>query len=229
MDGTAAGLSDEKMPDDVGALRERILLLRASIKALTESLAISNSEAEMFKRQSSDLALKIETLGLAGVDKDKDGIEQRLLAAVRDLRVLTRRNDAAVAELIRLSEAIQVLIKSTDHVDPKVQMAVETELRKTSEILGAPAAPGASAVEPTLIDGMVVDVKEDLSLVVANIGDKQGVRIGMPFQVWRKDKRIGEVRVVDVRERICGAVIQSLESENEPIKTGDRLKVDARQ
>jgi hypothetical protein len=36
------------------------------------------------------------------------------------------------------------------------------------------------------------------------------------------------VRVVDVRKTICGAVIQSLESEKEPVKTGDRLKVDAR-
>jgi hypothetical protein len=75
---------------------------------------------------------------------------------------------------------------------------------------------------------MVVDVKDDLALIVANIGEKQGVRIGMPFQIWREDKRIGEVRVVDVRKTICGAVIQSLESEKEPVKTGDRLKVDAR-
>ena len=74
---------------------------------------------------------------------------------------------------------------------------------------------------------MVVDVKDDLALVVANIGEKQGVRVGMPFQIWREDKRIGEVRVVDVRKTICGAVIQSLESEKEPVKTGDRLKVDA--
>ena len=75
---------------------------------------------------------------------------------------------------------------------------------------------------------MVVDVKEELALIVANIGEKQGVRIGMPFQVWREDKRIGEVRVIDVRDSISGAVIQSLESEKVPVKNGDRLKVDAR-
>ena len=83
-------------------------------------------------------------------------------------------------------------------------------------------------MEATLNDGMVVDVKDDLALVIANIGEKQGVSIGMPFQVWRDDKRIGEVRVVDVRRSISGAVIQSLESEKVPVKTGDRLKVDAR-
>ena len=49
----------------------------------------------------------------------------------------------------------------------------------------------------------------------------------MPFQVWRGDDRIGLVRVVDVREKIAGAVIQDLDSK-EKIKVGDRLRVDAR-
>ena len=74
---------------------------------------------------------------------------------------------------------------------------------------------------------MVVDTKEDLSLVVANIGSKHGVKVGMPFQVWRDNRRIGNVRVVDVRDRISGAIIQNLESEKETVKTGDRLRVDA--
>ena len=83
--------------------------------------------------------------------------------------------------------------------------------------------------EPTLTDGMVIDVKDDLSLVIANIGSRQGVRIGMPFQIWRESKRIGTVRVIDVRERISGAIVQSLDNEKETIKTGDRLRVDAKQ
>lgn len=215
--------------EDTEALQEKILLLRSAVQSLTDSLAISNAEAEAFKRQASDLALKLEALGLEGVEKDQSKLEQRLLAAVRDLRLSQKQHEDAVNQLLRLAEAIQVLITSTDQINPQVRLTVETELRKTSEILGAPKAAQADAVAATLNDGMVMDVKEDLSLVVANIGEKQGVLIGMPFQVWREDKRIGEVRVVDVRERICGAIIQSLDSEKTPIKTGDRLKVDARQ
>lgn len=215
--------------DDVQALQEKILLLRSTIKTLTESLAIANSEAETFKRQSADLALKIEALGLAGAEKDQGKLEQRLLAAVRDLRLLKTQHDAAVSQLVRLTEAIQVLMKSTENVDPQMRMAVETELRKTSEVLGTPTAARTEAVQATLNDGMVVEVKEELSLVVANIGHKQGVQIGMPFQVWRGGKHIGDVRVVDVRERISGALIQNLATEKEKIQAGDRLKVDARQ
>jgi hypothetical protein len=214
--------------EDVEALQEQIVLLRSAIKSLTESLAISNSEAETFKRQTADLTLKIEALGIPDVENDQSKVEQRLLAAVRDLRLLKKQFESAINQLVRLTEAVQVLLKSTEGIDAQARMAVETELRKTNEILGAPLAAKTGPVEATLNDGMVVDVKDDLALIVANIGEKQGVRVGMPFQVWREDKRIGDVRVIDVRNSICGAVIQSLESEKVPVKTGDRLKVDAR-
>jgi hypothetical protein len=35
------------------------------------------------------------------------------------------------------------------------------------------------------------------------------------------------LRVVDVRQKICGAVIQEMDSKKERIKVGDRLQVDA--
>ncbi len=210
-----------------GSLEERLVLARASIQALTEALALSNSEAEIFKRQSADLQLKLDAYGLTGLDREPAKIEQRLLAAVRDLRILKKKNEDALNQLVRLTEAIQVLIKTTEGINPQARLTVETELRKTNEILGSADAPEAVSLEPTLSDGMVIDLKEDLSLVVANIGSRQGVKVGMPFQVWRDNKRIGNVRVVDVRDRISGAVIQNLESEKQPIKTGDRLRVDA--
>ncbi|MEI6493551.1 MAG: hypothetical protein WCO94_13455 [Verrucomicrobiota bacterium] len=217
------------VPDetDHGSLEEKLVLARSSIKALTDSLAMANNEAEVFKRQSTDLQLKLDAYGLAGLDKEPEKVEQRLLAAVRDLRVLKKQNEDAVNQLVRLSESIQVLIKTTESINPQARMAVEAELRKTSEILGTPSAARAQSIEATLSDGMVVDTKEDLSLVVANIGAKHGVKVGMPFQVWRDNRRIGNVRVVDVRDRICGAVIQNLESEKQTVKTGDRLRVDA--
>ena len=72
-------------------------------------------------------------------------------------------------------------------------------------------------------------MKDDWSLVVGNLGEKQGVKIGMPLRVVRDDESIATLRVVDVRQKICGAVIQEMGSEKEKIKVGDRLQADARQ
>jgi hypothetical protein len=50
----------------------------------------------------------------------------------------------------------------------------------------------------------------------------------MPFRIVRGNNVIGNVQVVEVREKIAGAVIQHLSFEREQIKVGDRLVVDAR-
>ena len=84
----------------------------------------------------------------------------------------------------------------------------------------------APAESGSLLDGSVIGLKEEWSFVVGNFGAREGVKIGMPLRVKRGDEVLARLRVVDVRERICGAVIQ--ESGKEKIKVGDRLEVDAR-
>lgn len=226
--GTRTAAPDASSDDDDAAqLQERLVLSENTIKQLTESLANANAEAETYKRQATDLSLKLQALG---IDQDPDAIEQRLLAAVRDLRLAKKDNEEYRTGLIQLSEAVVALLKSTEQIAPENRMTVETELRRTNEMLGAPTnAKPAEAVEPTLQDAMVVDVRDELSMIVTNVGDKHGVKIGMPFQVWRNDKKIGSVVVVDPRDRISGAIIQNLENNKNPVKIGDRLRVDARQ
>jgi hypothetical protein len=120
-------------------------------------------------------------------------------------------------------------MKSSQGADPEIRAALEKELRLANGMLNAgPDGGQPPSGGPTLTDASVVEVKAEFALVVANIGRDAGVKVGMPFQVWRDDRRIGDVRVIDVRDRISGAVIQNLVSEEDSIKTGDRLRVDAR-
>jgi hypothetical protein len=49
----------------------------------------------------------------------------------------------------------------------------------------------------------------------------------MPMRVTRGDRRIATLRVIDVRQKICGAVIQEMDSKKDRIRVGDRLQVDA--
>jgi len=47
------------------------------------------------------------------------------------------------------------------------------------------------------------------------------------MRVMRDDRNVASLRVVDVRQKICGAVIQEMDSNKEKIRVGDRLQVDA--
>jgi len=126
---------------------------------------------------------------------------------------------------LRLSEAILHLLKTSPGGDAQARMEVETQLRSANELIAKEQKPEETA---TLMDGSVISVKEEWSLVVGNLGEKQGVKMGMPLRVMRGDKLIATLRVVDVRQKICGAVIQEMGSEKEKVRVGDRLQADAR-
>jgi hypothetical protein len=207
-------------------LQRQLLIAQQSLKALTSSLAESNAEAELFRRKYSDLQLQMEALGLASANKDRAKLEQRLLAAVSDLQLAQKERDAYRDQMLRLDEAMLCYLKTSQSADAKARMDVETQLRSIDELvtksMNAPDLP-----EPSLMDGSVISVKDEWSFVVGNLGEKQGVKIGMPMRAMRGDKRIATLRIIDVRQRICGAVVQEMDSKTDRIKVGDRLQVDA--
>src|SRR5215468_5489231 len=207
-------------------MRKQLSTAQESLKALTSSLAESNAEAEELRRKYSDLELRMEALGLASASKDRAKLEQRLLAAVSDLQVAQKEREEYRDQMLRLNEAVLRYIKTSQGDDAQARMDVETQLRSTNELVTKSTNP-PEAPEPGLMDGSVISVKEEWSFVVGNLGEKQGVKIGMPMRVMRDDRKIASLRVVDVRQKICGAVVQEMDSKKERIKVGDRLQVDA--
>jgi hypothetical protein len=208
-------------------LRRQLSIQQESLKTLTASLAESNAEAEVFRRKFADLESRMEALGLASASKDRAKLEQRLLAAVNDLRLAQKESDELRDQLLGLNEALLRYLKTSQGGDAEARADVETQLRKTNELVGRSIPPWRDAKEPqaSLMDASVLSVKDEWSFVVANIGEQHGVKIGMPLRVMRGDQKIATLRVVDVRQRICGAVIE--DSGKEKTKVGDRLQVDA--
>lgn len=206
-------------------LRKQLSIQQESLKTLTASLAESNAEAEVFRRKFADLESRMEALGLASASKDRAKLEQRLLAAVSDLRLAQKERDELRDQLLGLNEALLRYLQTVQGGDAQARADVETQLRKTNELVGRSAARRSEEPQASLMDASVLSVKDEWSFVVANIGEQQGVKIGMPLRVMRGEQKVATLRVVDVRQRICGAVIE--DSGQEKIKVGDRLQVDA--
>jgi hypothetical protein len=216
---TAAALLAQKEE-----LRRQLSLSQETVRTLTTSLAESNAEAELFRRKFADLQLRMEALGLASASKDRAKLEQRLLTAVSDLQLAQKERDQYRDQMMQLSETMLRYLKTAEGGDPQARMDVETQLRSMNALVDKSAK--AQPQNGSLLDGSVISVKEEWSFVVGNFGAREGVKIGMPLRVKRGDEVVAKLRVVDVRERICGAVIQ--ESGKEKIKVGDRLEVDVR-
>jgi len=223
---TAASPATAEALQENEQLQRQLSIAQESLKALTSSLAESNAEAEELRRKYSDLELRMEALGLASANKDRAKLEQRLLAAVSDLQLAQKERDQYRDEMLRLNEAVLCYLKTSQGGDAKARMEVEAQLRSINTLI-TKSTSTPDLPEPGLMDGSVISVKEEWSFVVGNLGEKQGVKIGMPMRVMQDDRKIATLRVVDVRQKICGAVIQEMNSSKERIKVGDRLQVDA--
>ena len=71
------------------------------------------------------------------------------------------------------------------------------------------------------IESTVVDVNPELGMVVLDAGSRDGMRYGLALSVLRDRRRVAGIRVVDVRERIAGAVVEET-ARGEAPQTGDR-------
>ena len=211
------------------ALRQRNDLRQTTIRTLNESLAVANAECEVFRRQYGDLKLRMEAFGLASVGDNKEALEQRLLKAVRDLDLVRDEKDKLAERMVALSETVLLYMKTATTADPKIRLDVEEQLRAANAAMDESAAKEATAVTPVsgnLNAAQVISVKDEYSLAVMNLGSLQGVKIGMPFVIVRGNKFIAHARIVDVRDKISGAVVEEYGSNTEKVKVGDTMRVD---
>ncbi len=213
----------EKQQAEIQHLREQLAQAEESRRVLTESLAIANAEAELFKRQYRDLKLRMEALGLESANPDRRGLEQRLLQAVSDLRIEREEAEKLRDQLVRLAEAMLPYLAASTVENAELRAAVEAQMRQAAELAyPMPDAPARDTA--TLTDARVLSVKDEWSLVVGNLGEREGVKIGMPFRVTRSGETIADLVVVEVRDRVFGAVVQNM-AESKTINVGDKLQV----
>ncbi len=66
----------------------------------------------------------------------------------------------------------------------------------------------------------VVDVNPELGLVVLDAGVRQGLRLNVEYRVVRNEAIIAQLRVVDIRETIAGALVEKMSHQGLP-RIGD--------
>ncbi len=187
------------------------------IRLLTENLAVARTESELFHKKWSEAQLRAQTLGVDAGDAHAAQTRRQLAESVRALYLADAERQQLVAQVRRLIEALQ---KPGD---------VAGELARTKALFDATdqSASGHATdgqVQGSLGAATVLDVNPDLRLVVLNIGQPEGARIGMPMVVVRGEDVVAELKVVEVRQRICGALIEWVK-EGVTLKTGDVARV----
>lgn len=195
--------------------------------ALAQSAAAANSESNELKDRYEKLRGLLEGLGVGALENAKDQTQERLLAALGDLRIMKDQRDQLAEALIDLAEGGMELMKVAQAADPSAVDRVNKAITKADNAL---VKAGVSQIDGQNLADMqnarVVSLKNELGIAVLSIGAKDGVKPGMPFEIFREDKPIAKVLVTEVRNSVCGAVVQELASASDPVRVGDRGRVD---
>ena len=198
-------------------------------QALAESLAESNRVAEKLRTDYEELLLRMASLGVDLLKPDPKSLEQRLLKAVRERDLAEQEKEKLAGQLLRLSEVAGNFSRSAISGDENLRGFLEEQVEQASRVLGLTTAAPVRDNALSLSEGQVVSVDPEIGLIVLNVGRESGVRIGMPFQILRADRPVGTALVVDARDTVSGAVLQSLVAAGDDAKVGDRIKPQTQQ
>lgn len=207
-------------------LEAQLSSTKSRSEALAQSAAAANEEAAEFQDRYERLRGLLEGLGIAALENATDEMQNRLLAALGDLRLAEQQRLLLSDSLMKLAESSIQFAGTVTTPDEAAAAQLNQSLLEAEKVLQfAPRRVDESAPQD-LTDVRVVSMKPDLGIAVIGVGSRDGVKPGMPFQIFREDKPIAKVLVTDVRATVSGAVVQELASASDPIQVGDRGEAD---
>lgn len=201
---------------DAGNLQGLVEDLRRQNEALEKSLVQANRAEKEASEQLARVRLQLEALGRDLLD----GGEDRLVQATADRQILEDRLGSLEGISNRLVSAITDYLRQAVAADPDARLRVETAIRELDEVLGvrqkpAPAAAGSAG------NARVMNIDPESGLLVLNVGEAQGARIGTTYRLVRGAQPFGSAIVADVRRNVCGAFVEELDPGQGPVKFGD--------
>lgn len=198
-------------------MQERIVDLQAENASLQRSLAQANRAEKEAAEQLAQVRLRLEALGKNLLDGGND----RLVQANADLAVSKERLTELETAASKVMAAMVDYLRQAVVSDPDSRARLETSLRELDSVLGFKQKPRPDVVAGSLRQAKIISIDQESGLIVLNLGENQGAKIGMTFDLFRAQQRIGKAILADVRKAVSGAFIENLASSVEAPRIGD--------
>ena len=198
-------------------LQQTITALQEQNQALQHSLAESNRSEKQATEQLAQIRVRLEALGKNLLD----GGDDRLVQAASDLQLTNERITQFEGAVTRLAAAVNDYLRQAVVADPAARIRVESSLREIDSILGLRQKPRPNVRTGTLQQARIVSLDPQSGMLVLNIGESQGARIGMTFRLTHGHQPYGRAILADVRKGVSGVFVESLDSATESPRPGD--------
>ncbi len=212
----AAGMCAAQAPD-AAQLQDALIDLQQQNQALQRSLAEANRGEKEASEQLAQVRERLEALGKNLLD----GGDDRLIQAAADLQLANERIVELEGSVTRLLSAVSDYLRQAVVSDPDSRLRVETSLRELDAVLGLRQKPRPDVRSGSLQQARIVSVDQESGMLVLNIGESQGARIGMTFRLSRGQQPYGKAILADVRKGVSGLFVETLDSPAESARVGD--------
>ena len=203
-------LSLDEAKARIGVLEDRVINLQRS---LVEARKSDKENAETL----ASIRTRLEALGHNLFDAGDD----RLVRAAADIEVLTDRVHALETASTSLVAAVRDYLRHAVAADPDARMRVETAIRELDAVVGLRQKPRPDIRTGSLHGAQIVSIDSRSGMLVFNVGESSGAKIGMTFRLVRGERPYGKAIIADVRNDVCGAFIENLDTSDEEARVGD--------
>ena len=211
------GLCPAQQNESFEKLQETVADLRVQNRNLQRSLAEANRGEKQAAEQLAQVRLRLEALGKNLLD----GGDDRLVRAASDIEVSKERITELETTAMHLTAAVTEYLRQAVVSDPATRLRVETSLRELDAILGLRQKPRADVVAGSLQKAKIVSIDQESEMLVLNLGEIQGAKIGMSFRLFRGQQPYGKAIVADVRKAVCGAFAEHVDASADSPRPGD--------
>ncbi|HOX36687.1 MAG TPA: hypothetical protein PL033_01755 [Candidatus Brocadiia bacterium] len=209
----------DKLQSEIGQLKTAAEERLAAIKDKDKQLAAQERQIA----ETQELAKAAQ----ANLNKQQD-IAQSYKAESEKYSAQLLEAQKTIAEK---SEQVASLQKNIDQLQEEKKELVQTNKKISQDLAKMENAwqeaqqlvtlPDVGEFPPPL-DATVIDYRNDLNLVVLNVGREQGVKVNYKFTVYRADAYVGKVVVDMVDDGVCTArPVDGMQAEGQEIQVGD--------
>ena len=198
-------------------LQQVILELQQQNQTLQRSLAEANRGEKQATEQLGQVRERLEALGKNLLD----GGDERLVQAAADLQLAHERVAELEGVVTRLAGSVNDYLRQAVVADPDARLRVETSLRELDAVLGLRQKPRPDVRTGSLQQARIVSLDQESGMMVLNIGESQGARIGMTFRLTRGQQPYGKAILADVRKGVSGVFVEALDNGAEAPRPGD--------
>ena len=198
--------------------------LKANIAQLQEqnrTLQLALAEANLAEKNSSE-QLKQVRERLEALGKNLlDGGDDRLVQAAADLEIANERVASLETAAAKLSANVQDYIRQAVVSDPEARVRVESAMRELDSLSGLIQKPLPDVRTGNLQQARIVSLDQESGMLVLNLGETQGAKIGMTFRLMHGQQPYGKAILADVRKGVSGAFVEQIDSKDHSPRLGD--------